>query len=115
MPRTKLVTMQECKIYHHYWNDAYNNMPTDMDEFDNNMEEFESCVNEYLEEGWQPLGPPTFVHLTNRMRWNYAVITLVRDKSVEPAVVVDVPPVLVAENVRATRRSARGTGVPPNP
>ena len=110
MPRTsrpELLTMKECKIYHHYWSDAYNNMPTDMDEFDNNMEDFELCVNEYLEEGWQPLGPATFKHSTGALRWEYAVITLVREKSVEPAVVVDVPPVVVAENVRPTRQSAR--------
>jgi len=106
MPSIEPVTMKECKIYHHYWNGEYDRM-IDIDAFDSNMEDFEICVNEYLEEGWQPLGPPTFIHLSNNLRWRYAVITLVREKSVEPAVVVDIPPVLVAENVRPTRQSAR--------
>jgi hypothetical protein len=77
--------------------------------FEKNMEEFESAVNEFLEEGWQPLGAPTFsaAWLSNTQH-GLAIQALVREKNVEQAVVVEVnPEVLVAEQVRGLRCSLR--------
>jgi hypothetical protein len=77
--------------------------------FEKNMEEFESAVNELLEEGWQPLGAPTFsITWLSRTHCGIAIQALVREKNVEQAVVVEVnPEVLVAEQVRGLRCSLR--------
>jgi hypothetical protein len=77
--------------------------------FEKNMEEFESAVNELLEEGWQPLGAPTFsITWLSRTHHGIAIQALVREKNVEQAVVVEVnPKVLVAEQVRGLRCSLR--------
>jgi hypothetical protein len=77
--------------------------------FEKNMEEFESAVNELLEEGWQPLGAPTFsITWLSRTHRGIAIQALVREKNVEQAVVVEVnPKVLVAEQVRGLRCSLR--------
>ena len=90
-------TIKECLIYNQEWKQNLS--------FEENMEDFEDCVNEYLAEGWQPLGPPTFSD--SWMSCDYcggrAVQTFIREKSVEPVVVVDIPPVVFAENVRPAR------------
>jgi len=80
--------------------------------FEKNMEEFESAVNELLEEGWQPLGAPTFsITWLSRTHHGIAIQALVREKNVEQAVVVEVnPEVLVAEQVRGLRCSLRVSG-----
>ena len=77
--------------------------------FDKNMEEFEGMVNDYLEEGWRPLGAPSF-----SKEWmigssgGMVIQALVREKNIERAVVVDVSPnVAIAENVMPLRHSAR--------
>jgi hypothetical protein len=77
--------------------------------FEKNMEEFERAVNELLEEGWQPLGAPTFsITWLSRTHCGIAIQALVREKNVEQAVVVEVnPKVLVAEQVRGLRCSLR--------
>jgi hypothetical protein len=77
--------------------------------FEKNMEEFESAVNDLLEEGWQPLGAPTFsITWLSRTHHGIAIQALVREKNVEQAVVVEVnPEVLVAEQVRGLRCSLR--------
>ena len=77
--------------------------------FEKNMEEFESAVNELLEEGWQPLGAPTFsITWLSRTHCGIAIQALVREKNVEQAVVVEVnPEVIVAEQVRGLRCSLR--------
>ena len=80
--------------------------------FEKNMEEFQSVVNEFLEEGWQPLGAPIFsMTWLSRTHYGIAIQALVREKNVESAVVVDVnPEVIVAEQVRGLRSSARIAG-----
>jgi hypothetical protein len=80
--------------------------------FEKNMEEFEDIVNEYLEEGWQPLGAPTFsTGWLSRSRQGVAIQALIREKNVEPAVVVDVnPTVIIAEQIKPLRCSLRITG-----
>jgi hypothetical protein len=77
--------------------------------FEKNMEEFEYTVNELLEEGWQPLGAPTFsITWLSRTRHGIAIQALVREKDVEPAVVVEVnPDVVIAEQVKPLRCSLR--------
>jgi len=77
--------------------------------FEKNMEEFENLVNDYFEEGWQTLGAHTFsIEWLSRIRGGLVIQALVREKNVEPAVVVDVnPAVVVAEQVRGLRSSAR--------
>lgn len=77
--------------------------------FEKNMEEFERAVNDLLEEGWQPLGAPTFsITWLSRTHCGIAIQALVREKNVEQAVVVEVnPEVIVAEQVRALRCSLR--------
>jgi hypothetical protein len=77
--------------------------------FEKNMEEFESAVNELLEEGWRPLGAPIFsITWLSRTHCGIAIQALVREKNVEPAVVVEVnPAVVIAEQVRGLRCSAR--------
>ena len=77
--------------------------------FEKNMEEFEDAVNECLEEGWRPLGGPTFsITWLSRSPYGIAIQALVREKNIEPAVVVEVnPTVVIAEQVRGLRCSAR--------
>ena len=77
--------------------------------FEKNMEEFEYAVNELLEEGWQPLGAPTFsITWLSRTHHGIAIQALVREKDVEPAVVVEVnPDVVIAEQVKPLRCSLR--------
>ena len=77
--------------------------------FEKNMEEFERAVNELLEEGWQPLGGPTYsITWLSRAHHGIAIQALVREKNVEPAVVVEVNPrVIIAEQVKPLRFSAR--------
>ena len=77
--------------------------------FEKNMEEFEGTVNDYLEEGWRPLGAPSF-----SKEWmigsggGMVIQALIREKNVERALVVDVSPnVVIAENVTPLRHSAR--------
>jgi hypothetical protein len=68
--------------------------------FEKNMEDFEASVNSYLEEGWRPLGAPSFSkEWMNGMNGGKAIQAIVREKNVEKAV--------VAENVKTVRRSAR--------
>jgi hypothetical protein len=77
--------------------------------FDDNMLDFDEVVNEKLQEGWQLLGPPTFsLGWCDKQPGGVAIQTLVREKNVETAVVVDVnPEVLVAECVKPVRSSRR--------
>ena len=77
--------------------------------FEENMDEFVAVVNEKLEEGWQLLGPPTFsLGWCDMQNGGIAIQSLVRDKGVEHAVVVDVQPdVVVAECVKPLRSSKR--------
>jgi hypothetical protein len=77
--------------------------------FDENMQDFDFIVNEKLEEGWRPLGPPTFsLGWCDMARGGFAIQTLVREKNIEQAVVVDVnPEVLIAEEVKPLRSSTR--------
>jgi hypothetical protein len=77
--------------------------------FDENMLDFDEVVNEKLQEGWQLLGPPTFsLGWCDMQSGGIAIQTLVREKNVETAVVVDVnPEVLVAECVKPVRSSRR--------
>lgn len=49
--------------------------------FDLNMQALEDEVNEYLEMGWQPLGPPTFSNSwLTRTRHGIAIQALTREK-----------------------------------
>jgi hypothetical protein len=77
--------------------------------FDENMLDFDEVVNEKLQEGWQLLGPPTFsLGWCDMQSGGIAIQTLIREKNVETAVVVDVnPEVLVAECVKPVRSSRR--------
>jgi hypothetical protein len=76
--------------------------------FERNMESFEENVNEKLDEGWTPLGPPTFSSSwLCKARGGLAIQTLIRDKNIQPAVVVEVNPPIVAANVKALRFSER--------
>jgi hypothetical protein len=71
--------------------------------FEKNMEDFEACVNSYLEEGWQPLGAPSFSkEWMIGLRGGKAIQAVVREKNVVKAGVV-----AVAENVTSVRRSTR--------
>ena len=90
-------------------NERSSNCKFSKENFDENMTEFDEVVNEKLEEGWRPLGPPSFsISWFDMVSGGLAVQTLVRDKNIEPAVVVDVrPDILIAECVKPLRSSKR--------
>jgi len=77
--------------------------------FDENMQEFDCVVNEKLEEGWRPLGPPTFsLGWCDMANGGVAIQALVREKNIEQAVVVEInPEILIAEEVKPLRSSTR--------
>ena len=77
--------------------------------FERNMEDFESYVNEYLDEGWQPLGSPTFsIDWLDLQGKGLAIQALTREKNVDHAIVVEVSPsVIIAEQVKPLRSSLR--------
>ena len=77
--------------------------------FDENMQDFDQFVNEKLEEGWQLHGPPTFsLGWCDMQSGGVAFQTLVRDKNIEPAIVLEViPEVVIAECVKPLRQSMR--------
>ena len=72
-----------------------------------NMENFEDSVNEKLAEGWRPTGSPQFNDGWGYNRGARAYQALVRDRTVEPAVLVDVTQAVLAEQVRPLRTSLR--------
>lgn len=75
-----------------------------MQNFDLNMQALEDEVNEYLEMGWQPLGPPTFSNSwLTKTRYGIAIQALTREKNVEQADAVD-------EQVKPLRSSPRLSG-----
>jgi hypothetical protein len=79
--------------------------------FDLNMQALEDHVNEYLEMGWQPLGPPTFSsNWLSRTRHGIAIQALTRERDVEQAEVADVALPAVAEQVKLLRSSPRLSG-----
>ena len=76
--------------------------------FDKNMENFEEHVNTHLAEGWQLLGPPVFSQSwLTRNGEGIVIQSLFRPKNIAPAVVVEVNPPIVAEQVRPLRSSRR--------
>jgi hypothetical protein len=96
--------------FEYYGNSARSNNRQVLNEnFHENMQEFDCVVTEKLEEGWRPLGPPTFsLGWCDMARGGFAIQTLVREKNVEQAVIVDVnPDVLIAEEVKPLRSSTR--------
>uniref|UniRef100_A0A6C0F5L2 Uncharacterized protein n=1 Tax=viral metagenome TaxID=1070528 RepID=A0A6C0F5L2_9ZZZZ len=111
--------LEESKVLEYYtvytkWQFYQEFKPVNTDQksdsnFEKNMEEFESAVNELLEEGWQPLGAPTFsMTWLSRTHCGIAIQALIREKNIERAIVVDVSPnVAIAENVTPLRQSAR--------
>jgi len=118
--RRKMAShLEESKVLEYYtvytkWQFYQEFKPVNTDQksdsnFEKNMEEFESAVNELLEEGWQPLGAPTFSRTwLSRTHCGIAIQALIREKNIERAVVVDVSPnVAIAENVTPLRHSAR--------
>ena len=79
--------------------------------FDLNMQALEDEVNEYLEMGWQPLGPPTFSSgWLSRMRHGIAIQALTREKNIEQAQMANVALPVVAERVKPLRSSVRLSG-----
>ena len=98
--------------YEHYGNSISScNHDILTNNFDENMQEFDAVVNQRLEDGWELLGPPIFSQEWFELSSNgFAVQTLVREKNVEQAIVVDVnPDVVVAECVNPLRSSKRLT------
>lgn len=76
--------------------------------FDLNMQALEDHVNEYLEMGWQPLGPPTFSSSwLTKTRHGVAIQALTRERDVEQAQMADVALPVVAEQVKPLRSSVR--------
>ena len=76
--------------------------------FEMNMVAFDEHVNQHLAEGWSLLGAPIFNNEWFRHNnGGVAIQALVRDKSVESAVVAEVAEQVIAENVRPVRSSAR--------
>lgn len=76
--------------------------------FEKNMEAFDDHVNEHLVEGWRLHGSPTFsAAWLNKTHNGLAIHALVRDKNIEPVVIVHAQLPVVAENVKATRSSLR--------
>jgi len=75
------------------------------------MRALEDQVNEYLEVGWQPLGPPTFSSgWLSGTRNGIAIQALTREKNIEQAEMADVTLPIVAEQVKSLRSSVRLSG-----
>lgn len=70
---------------------------------DKNMDSFIRAVNDKCEEGWVPLGAPD-IQLSSK---HGATQAMTRKVGVEQAVVVDIDPVVIAEEVRPVRHSQR--------
>jgi hypothetical protein len=96
--------------FEHYGNSGRSSNRTVLKKnFDENMQDFDQFVNEKLEEGWQLHGPPSFsLGWCDMQIGGVAIQCLVRDKNIEPAIVVEVSPeVVIAEGVKPLRQSTR--------
>ena len=113
MSQSKILEYTNVYLEYEYYNDTgcrSSSLAVLRENFDENMKEFDAVVNERLEEGWQLLGQPTFSSDWLCRSGGIAVQALVREKNIEPAIVVEVhPTVVIAECVRQLRSSNRVT------
>lgn len=72
-----------------------------------NMENFEDAVNDKLAEGWRPTGSPQFSDGWGYNKGARAYQALVRERTIELAVLAEVTHAVVAEQVRPLRTSLR--------
>ena len=72
-----------------------------------NMDLFEEAVNEKLSEGWRPTGSPQFSDGWGYNKGARAFQGLVRDRTIDPAVLIVANQALIAEPVRPLRTSLR--------
>jgi len=110
MSESKILEYVNVYLEYEYYNDSgcrSSSLADLRENFDENMKEFDAVVNERLEEGWQLLGPPTFSsHWLCMSGQGMAVQALVREKNIEPAIVVDVHPKCVRQ-LRSSKRVTR--------
>ena len=110
VPEKKTLEYYTIYMYYTFVNCSSNSSREKLEKnFETNMEGFEKYVNEYLDQGWKPLGPPNFsVDWLDLQGEGLAIQALTREKSVEQAFVVDVSPdVVIAKHVKPLRSSIR--------
>jgi len=74
--------------------------------FQDNIAALEYEVNKKLAEGWTVQGAP-FFDKNWGFRGSRAYQAIIRQREVQPAIVVDVPEIVMAQRVKALRSSLR--------